>query len=69
VDEHASSRYEYLPLAVNDALSQSFERDDALWSDNAYSDAVLRGLYYKGCAMTKACVFHITRGEGTKRRW
>jgi hypothetical protein len=37
--EHAPSRYEYHPLTVDD-LSQIFERDGALWSDNAYSDAV-----------------------------
>jgi hypothetical protein len=37
--EHASSRYE-LAFRAWDALSQNFERDDVLWFDNAYSDAV-----------------------------
>jgi hypothetical protein len=37
--EHASSRYE-LAFRARDALGQNFERDDVLWFDNAYSDAV-----------------------------
>jgi hypothetical protein len=46
--EHASSRYEY-PFQAVDAYSQNFERDEALWFDNAYSDVVPRELYYKDC--------------------
>jgi hypothetical protein len=37
--EHAPSRYE-LPFQAVDALSWTFERDGALWLDNAYSDVV-----------------------------
>jgi hypothetical protein len=39
VVEHASSRYEQETPAP-DALVKTFERDDALWFDNAYSDVV-----------------------------
>ena len=37
--EHAPSRYE-LPFQAVDAYSWTFERDGALWFDNAYSDVV-----------------------------
>ena len=39
VVEHASSRYEQETPAP-DASVKTFERDDALWFDNAYSDVV-----------------------------
>ena len=50
---HATSRYEY-PFQARDAYSWTFERDEALWFDNAYSDVVPRELYYRDCTVPKS---------------